>query len=117
MASGIHAENDFAQLVDGLESVDLRRRQSSETVTLSAARRHEAISSEANPSNGLVQQADAVWHLQIPAGKSAPKIGDIVVDGAGGRWTVLETQSVAGTMEMRDARAERCLRMPRPRGR
>jgi len=95
MAQNLHAENDFAQLVDGLESVDLHRRHSSETVTISAAHRHEAISSEANPSDGLVQQADAIWHLQMPTSESAPKIGDVVLDENQRRWTILETQELS----------------------
>ncbi len=95
MVPDINAGSDFAQLIDGLESVDLRRRHSPETVTINAARRHEAISREANPSDGLVQQADAVWHLQMPVGESAPKIGDVVLDGNEGRWTILERQELS----------------------
>lgn len=92
MASDINAEGDFPQLVESLESVTLSRRASTRTVAISAARRLSTISTEANPSGGLAQQADAIWHLQMPSGESAPKIGDVVVDENGGRWTILETQ-------------------------
>jgi len=92
MVPDINAETDFAQLVDGLESIELLRRSKAETVAISAARRQEAISREANPSDGLVQQADVVWHFQMPTGASAPKIGEVLLDGSAGRWTILERQ-------------------------
>jgi len=92
MVSDINAEGDFTQLVAGLESVELRRRGSSEKVAISLARRLDSITTEANPSDGSAQQADAIWHLQMPSGEAAPKIGDVVVDGLSRRWTILETQ-------------------------
>jgi len=95
MVSDINAEGDFAQLTEGLESVELRRRSGSDKVAISIARRLDSVSIEANPSDGLAQQADAAWHLQMPNGESAPRIGDVVVDGKGGRWTVLQAQELS----------------------
>jgi hypothetical protein len=95
MVPDLNAETDFAQLVDGLESIELLRRNNADTLAISAARRLETISREANPSDGLVQQADAVWHLQMPTGESAPKIGDVFLDSNAGRWTILERQELS----------------------
>jgi len=95
MVSDINAEGDFTQLAEGLESVELRRRGGSDKVAISFARQLDSVSTEANASDGLAQQADAVWHLQMPSGESAPRVGDVVVDGMGGRWTVLETQELS----------------------
>ncbi len=95
MIPNFNAEEDFAQVAEGLESVELRRRGSSDTVAISEARRQNVVVREASPSNGFAQQADAVWHLQMPSGESSPTIGDVVVDGGGGRWTILETQELS----------------------
>ena len=61
MAADINADEDFAQVVDELESVELRRRGSSAKVAITAARKQSAISSEATVSAGFAQQADSVW--------------------------------------------------------
>lgn len=82
-------EEDFADLSDGLESVELRRLQSAERVTVDIARRIGAAMREATPGGGFVRQADAVWHLQMPGDERAPGPGDVVVDGIGGHWTIL----------------------------
>jgi len=95
MVSDINAEGDFLLLTEGLESIELHRRGNVGTVAISTARRLAATSIEANPSDGLAQQADAIWHLQMPAGASAPKIGDVAVDGTGGRWTILQTEELS----------------------
>ena len=89
MAPNLKMEEDFADLSDGLESVELRRLQSAERVTVDIARRIGAAMREATPGGGFVRQADAVWHLQMPGDERAPGPGDVVVDGIGGHWTIL----------------------------
>jgi len=83
-------ENDFAQLVDGLEPVTLRRRGTAKSLTIKAAYREQVETQETEPSGGAAEQADAVWHLQLPDEESAPQLGDFVVDQQSNRWTVLE---------------------------
>jgi len=90
----LNATGDFAQVTDGLESVTLRRRDTAATVAVSAARRNEVVTGEAEPSGGSAHQSDAVWHLQLPTGEGPPELGDVVIDGAGQRWTTLQVVSL-----------------------
>lgn len=85
---------DFAEFVDGLELVTLRRRESTEALQIKSAYRLSAEVQEAEPSGGTAQQVDAVWHLQLPGEATAPQLGDIVVDQAANQWTILETQQL-----------------------
>ena len=94
MATDINAEADFLTLFEGVESVSLHRRQSLDVVSISTAGKQNCTSREASPSDGFVQQADAVWHLVMPPGEIPPQIGDVVLDSTGGRWTVLETEEL-----------------------
>jgi hypothetical protein len=92
MTIELDASNDFAQCMDGLESVTLRRRDSGETLALSAALRRRTTTQEAEPSGGAARQADAVWHVQMPAEEAPPQLGDVLIDAAGIRWTILEVE-------------------------
>jgi hypothetical protein len=80
--------SDLSVIVDGTEAVTLRRRGSIATIAVSAAWRANAQDREAEPSGGVVVQADAEWQLQL-AGSERPQVGDVVIDGAGRHWTVL----------------------------
>ncbi len=86
---------DFAQAVDGLESVTLQRRGSSQTVTVSSAQRQQETAQESEPSDGAVRQADILWHLQLPAGEDPPEVGDAVIDLQGNRWTILQVEALS----------------------
>ena len=86
---------DFAESVDGLEAVSLRRIQSGEVVPVSAALRREVTTEEAEPSGGAARQTDAVWHLQLPTGAQAPELGDTVIDPSSNHWTILQIEEFA----------------------
>jgi len=90
MSVDIDAQNDFAQLADGLETATLRRKDTNNSAAISAARRFDVVAQEATPSDGAARQADAIWHFQLPTGETAPAVGDVVVDQLGSRWTILE---------------------------
>jgi len=94
MTIEISAENDFKDLIDGNESVVLRRRDSLQSVTIDVARRQSVVAQEALPSGGAVRQADTVWHVPLPTGESAPQLGDVLVDAEGRRWTILKTREL-----------------------
>lgn len=94
MTTDFNAVGDFETVVDGTESVVLRRRDQLQSVTIGVARRQSVVAQEAVPSGGAVQQADTVWHVPMPAGESAPKLGDVLVDAIGSRWTILETREL-----------------------
>lgn len=84
---------DFAQVVDGLEEVTLLRRDSNATVSVLAARRQQSRTREAEASSGTVVEANSEWHLALVEG-AAPQIGDVVLDGAEHRWTILEVEEL-----------------------
>jgi hypothetical protein len=104
MTIPFNPQHDFAQVVDGTESVTLLRRGSTPgeggTVIAHALRR--AIStgettfgnrSEVRKhvdSDAQVRAADAAWHLPAEELPSAPQLGDAILDAAGCRWTILE---------------------------
>jgi hypothetical protein len=84
---------DFAQIVDGLEEVTLRRRDSNATVSVLTARRQQMRTREAEPSSGTVVEANAEWHLVL-AEDAAPQVGDVVLDVAEHYWTILEVEEL-----------------------
>ncbi len=84
---------DFAEIVDGLEEVTLRRRDGLTTVAVVAARRQNVNQREAEPSAGTVVESNAEWHLAF-AEDVAPHVGDVVLDANGGRWTILTAEEL-----------------------
>ena len=97
---------DFAKALDGTESVTLRRRGSDPgspgTVVAHALRRavvtREAAARNRNntwktvPGGGHYTAGDAVWHLPTDELVEAPRLGDLIVDASGRRFTILEVQ-------------------------
>jgi hypothetical protein len=95
--------DDFAAVADGLETVTLLRRGNmpGATGTLVAhALRRAMTASEATiaaagdvhkqvASGGQQTAADLTWHLSAAELADAPQLGDVIVDGAGQRWTIL----------------------------
>jgi hypothetical protein len=94
MSLQLDVNDDFAPWVDQLESVTLSRRNSGEVVAIAAALRRHAVTKEAEPSGGAARQADAVWHLQLPVGESAPELGDVVIDARDRRWTIQQSEEL-----------------------
>jgi hypothetical protein len=84
---------DFAEIVDGLEEVTLRRRDGLTTVAVVAARRQRVNQREGEPSAGTVVESNAEWHLAFAEGV-APHVGDVVLDADGGRWTILTAEQL-----------------------
>jgi hypothetical protein len=98
--------NDFTTITDGVEAVTLLRRGGDTAGTpVSHAWRRAVTTSEATiinsgnvrktmPSGGQYMAGDVVWNL--PAGElpAAPRLGDAILDGAGGRWTILAVKLV-----------------------
>lgn len=81
---------DLTQVADGVEPVRLLRRGQSpgSPGTLVAAHRGNVTAREAAASGGRLTGSDVVW--RVPgAVDPPPRIGDLVVDAAGQRWTIL----------------------------
>jgi len=89
---------DFADAVDGTETVAVCRRGStpgSPGTTVSHALRRAVTTREAAESHGRYTASDVIWHLPAAELADSPRLGDLVVDADGRRWTILEVQSAA----------------------
>lgn len=99
--------DDFADVVDGRETVTYYRRGDtpggSGTTIAGALRRPLTIDEptvanrhavrQPRDTNARVTQSDGAWSLPADALVGPPRPGDLIVDSQGGRWTVLELQS------------------------
>lgn len=94
MTSDFDPTADLAHF-DLVQAVTLRRRSSAETLAIATAWRSRSQLSEAEPSGGAAAQCDADWHLQLGEADTPPRLGDVVVDAQGNRWTVLEVEQLA----------------------
>jgi hypothetical protein len=95
---------DFTQIADGAESVTLLRRGSTpgESGTVIAHALRQAISigettfgnrSEIRKhadSDAHAQAADVSWHLPLEELLMPPQLGDVILDEADCRWTILQ---------------------------
>jgi hypothetical protein len=105
----LNISTDFANVVDGAESVTLLRRGSDSDAAgtpVPHAWRRAITTSEATvinsanvrktmPSGGQYMAGDVVWNLPTSELAVAPRLGDMLLDGAGGRWTILAVKPVA----------------------
>ncbi|MBN1393738.1 MAG: hypothetical protein JW959_01720 [Pirellulales bacterium] len=94
---------DFTTVPDGTESVTLLRRGDTPgaggTVVAHALRRAITAGQAAIVNRGDVRKyvvsfgrytaVELVWHLPVAELPDAPALGDAILDGDGGRWTVL----------------------------
>ena len=97
--------DDFATVLDGLETVTLLRRGTSpgDGETIAHALRRAVVTGEATivnrgdvnksvASDGQQTAADVVWHLPVAEVVVAPRLGDVILDGQQQRWTILEVK-------------------------
>lgn len=82
--------------VEGTESILFFRRTGDAVfaagVPLAAAKRR-AISKEESGSSELLYQASVAWHVwKEHLGGIAPKVGDVIQDDNGVRWTALRVE-------------------------
>jgi hypothetical protein len=84
---------DFATIIDGLEPVTLRRRRTDADpaeARIACALRTTVKTHELAAGGGKYTASDAVWHLPAAELSEPPALGDLLCDGAGRRWAVLE---------------------------
>ncbi|MBN2581413.1 MAG: hypothetical protein JXB10_20700 [Pirellulales bacterium] len=95
---------DFARIIDGTESVTLLRRGSTpgaEGTLIAHALRRATDAAETTfgnrsevrkhaDSDAHARAADVSWHLPVVELPEAPQLGDVLLDAAGCRWTILE---------------------------
>jgi hypothetical protein len=74
---------------DQLETVRLRRRDSTQVLVLPGALRRAVGRREAQPSGGRYTAAEVRWHLPAVLLSEPPRPGCMLVDSAGETWVVL----------------------------
>ncbi len=110
MTVNFDPSDDFAETVDGTETVTLKRRGSSAETIITHALRRAVNTSEAQVRNvyntwkapsggGRHTAADLTWHLPKEQLSDAPRLGDTIIDGGDRRWTVLDVR--LATLETR----------------
>jgi stage V sporulation protein SpoVS len=82
--------DDFTSVTDALEAVTVRRPGSSAVAAVAHALRQAVRTREAERSEGRYTAGDVVWHLPAAEIAEPPRPGDVIVDAAAERWTVLE---------------------------
>jgi hypothetical protein len=89
--------SDFADVIDASESVTLNRRGSTPGgagETVDKALRRAVTVAEAAKSGGKYTASDVTWHISCAQLNARPRLGDVITDGDGGRWTVLDVRLV-----------------------
>ena len=86
------AGNDLADVVDGLAQVTLRRPGSSTSTQVAHALRRMVKVREIKELDGHYRASDVTWHLPTSEITSRPRLGDVIVDTDGQRWTVLNVR-------------------------
>jgi hypothetical protein len=95
--------NDLSSVADGTEAVTLLRRgrtPGDAGTAIAHALRRAITAGEAAivntgdirkqmPSGGRQLADDVVWHLPVSELAEAPRLGDMILDGDGRRWTIL----------------------------
>ena len=99
MALEFDPSDDLADVTDGLTPVTVTRPGSSTATDVAHALRRSVRTREAEESEGRYTASDVAWHLPAAELTAAPRPGDVIVDGDGQRWTVLDVQEarLAGT--------------------
>jgi head-tail adaptor len=91
MTLALNPSADFAAVVDGLATITLHRR-GGDSENIAQALRREITTREAAASNGKYTASDVRFHFAVSAVEATPKIGDVIEDADGERYTILDVQ-------------------------
>jgi len=81
---------DFEDVCDGLEAVTLNRRGSTPNTDIAHALQRNINNREIAASDGKYKAGDVRWHLPDAEIGDDPRMGDVIVDAADNRYTILE---------------------------
>ena len=116
MSVGFDPSTDFQDITDGLETITLDRRGSSDNVTVTAAlqrmistRELRATGGSPLSSDGKLQSGDVRWHLPNAQVTTMPRMGDWIEDVSGNRFQILMVDN--STLQNRWMCAARNLRV------
>jgi hypothetical protein len=86
------AGDDLADVADGLAPVTVIRPGSSDSTQVAHALRRTVKVREVKELDGNYWAADVTWHLPIGEITARPRLGDIIIEADGQRWTVLNVR-------------------------
>ena len=86
------AGDDLADVADGLAQVTVTRPGSSDSTEVAHALRRMVKVREIRELDGHYRASDVTWHLPVSEMTSRPRLGDVIIDTAGRRWTVLDVR-------------------------
>ena len=86
------AGNDLVDVVDGLAQVTVTRPGSSDSTQVAHALRRKVKAREIRKLDGHYRASDVTWHLPTSEMMSRPRLGDVIIDADGQRWTVLDAR-------------------------
>jgi len=90
--------DDFAAVIDGLASVVVVRPGTSARTEVAHALRQAVRTRQSEQSRERPATADVVWHLPASELSEPPRLGDVILDADGVRWTILDVrQTMLGT--------------------
>ncbi len=101
MSLSFDPTSDLAACADRLEPVMVTRPGALSAGQVVHALRRGVARREAQASEGRYTAADAAWHLPAADLDGPPRPGDVIVDAAGRRWTVLSTSESQVTCRYR----------------
>lgn len=89
MAANFDPSADFTTVADGVTTVMLTRPGSGLSVEVPGALRRAILRRDTADSDGRFTMSDFVWHLPVASLAVSPQPGDVLIDEAGDRWTIL----------------------------
>ena len=92
MSLELNVADDFATILDGSESVTLRRQGTPETIPVAAAWRFLEKSDEVEIGAADYARNDVLWQLPWDASHDEPRLGDLIIDAADQCWTILSVE-------------------------
>lgn len=90
-----HPGEDLIGVADGLEAVVLLRPGSSWQLAVPHALYRPVKTREAAPADGWYTTSDVSWHLPVNEVADWPRLGDVIRDRRGRRWTILAVRLLA----------------------
>lgn len=90
MASSVFPNDDWSAMADGLESVSVIASNDATRQLTTKAFRRPLLNDRSRQSTGdRLSRAEVAWRLPTSDVTSAPRVGDVIEDEQGERWTVL----------------------------
>ena len=101
MSVELNVRDDFATILDGGETITLKRHDRAETIAVPAAWRYSLHAEEVVPSGGHVVRADVVWQFPWDDSLDLPRLGDVIIDAADECWTILVVDELGARTRLR----------------